>query len=235
MSRHAASYELEFVEPPPPLRSLHAPEQAKPRTPRKIVTPPDYVAPDSRRPHGTRVKYVIERCRCEPCRSANREASRARVNAMRRPDEAWVPYIPAGPARRHLETLMAQGMGPKSIAKVSGVPHGAISKIIYGDYKTGRKSKRIRPATARKLLAVSVTDARGGQKVDAAPTWQLLDELIAKGWPKAHLAELIVGPDAVALQISRRKVRASTARKVEQVYAAVKDAPVPSKRSRWSR
>lgn len=199
------------------------------------MTPPDYVAPDSRRPHGTRVKYVIERCRCEPCRVANRVASRARVNAMRRPDEAWVPYIPVGPTRRHIEYLMSQGVGPKTLARLSGVPHGAISKIIYGNYKTGRKSKRIRPETARKILAVRVDHAAGGQKIDAAPTWVLLDELLAKGWPKSHLAELIVGPQAVSLQIRRTTVRASTARKVEEVYAAVKDLPVPQKRSRWTR
>lgn len=231
-NRSAATYTLEFVEPPPPLRSKNKPAPTPPK-PRRLVTPPDYVAPDSRRAHGTRVKYVIERCRCEPCRTANRVASRERVNAMRRPDEAWVPYIPAGPARRHIEALMAAGVGPKTIAKLSGVPHGAISKIVYGNYQTGRKSKRIRPETARKILAVTAELADGGQKVDAAPTWRMLDELIAKGWPKAHLARLIVGPQAVSLQIRRSTVRASTARKVEQVYAQIKDSPAPPRRSRW--
>lgn len=233
-ARHAATYDLEFEEPPPPLRSL-TPATPAPRKGRKVVTPPDYIAPDSHRPHGTRVKYVIERCRCEPCRAANREASRARQKAMSRPDEAWVPYVPAGPARRHVRSLMEQGVGPKSIAKLSGVPHGAISKLMYGDYVRGTKpSKRIRPETARKILAVTVDQAAGAQKIDAAPTWRLLDDLIARGWTKTYLAQRL-GSRGPGLQIRRTLVRASTARKVEQLHTELAGLPVPPRRSRWSK
>lgn len=228
----AAVYGLEFEEPSQPTPAPPAP----PPKLRRVVTPPDHIAPDSHRAHGTYVKYVQERCRCEPCRRANREYETRRVRAIARPDEAWVPYVPAGPARRHLERLAEQGVGLKSVTKITGLSHGTLSKLIYGDPKRRMKpSKRIRPETARKILAVRLEDAAGAQKIDAAATWRMLDELIARGWPKSHLAELIVGPNARSLQIQRTLVRASTARKVEQVYAAIKDQPVPARRSRWTK
>lgn len=229
----AAVFGLEFEEPPPLAAAAPSARRKQKRT---RTTPPDYVAPDSHRAHGTRAKYVIERCRCNACRAVASEYQRRRVRAISRPDEAWVPYVPAGPARRHVERLGEQGVGAKSVAKLAGVPHGTISKLLYGDPRRGmRPSKRIRPETARKILAVTVDQAAGAQKIDATATWRMLDELIAKGWPKAHLAELIIGRTARSLQIQRTLVRASTARRVEQVYAQLKDQPAPGRRSRTSR
>lgn len=193
-----------------------------------------YVAPDSHRPHGSYVKYVVERCKCEPCKAANRAYEKRRVRAMARPDEVWLPYVPAGRARRHVQQLMEQGIGPKSLAGLSGVPHGAISKLIYGDYKGRGPSKRIRPETEAKLLAVTVDQAAGAQKVDATPTWALLDDLIARGYPKAWLAKRILrNPSAMSLQISRNKVRASTARRVEALHRLLGDRPGPGRKSPW--
>lgn len=194
----------------------------------------DYVAPETRRAHGTRVKYVVECCRCEPCTLANREAERVRRRAMHRPDETWVPYVPAGPARRHVRTLMAQGAGLKTIAALAGISTGGLSKLLYGDYKGRKPSKRIRPETARRILAVRITDVAGAQRIPAGPTWVLLDELLAKGWVKAHLASLIIGHPVASLQISRDTVRASTARRVEQVYVQLRDVAPPPRKSRWS-
>lgn len=193
-----------------------------------------YIAPDSHRPHGSYVKYVVERCKCERCKAANRTYEKRRVRAMARPDEVWVPYVPAGRARRHVEELMAQGIGPKSLAVMSGVPHGAISKLIYGDYKGRGPSKRIRPATEAKLLAVTAAQATGRQHLDAGPTWVLLDDLIARGYPKAWLAKRIYrNPEAPALQISKTKVRASTARRVEALHRLLGDRPGPGRRNPW--
>ena len=194
-----------------------------------------YVAPDSHRPHGSHVKYVVERCKCAPCRAANRAYEKRRVRAMSRPDEVWVPYVPAGRARRHIEELRAQGIGVKTIALLAGVPHGGISKLVYGDYARGRgPSKRIRPETERKILAVTATMATGRSHVDAAPTWALLDDLIARGYPKAWVAKRILrNPGAQSLQISRTKVRASTARRVEALHRLLGDRTGPGRKSPW--
>lgn len=192
-----------------------------------------FVAADSHRPHGSYVKYVVERCRCTPCRVANRAYELHRTRSIRRPDAVWRPYVPADEAREHVEWLRTCGVGLKSVAKLSGVPHGSLSKLVYGDPKRGMgPSRRIRPQTARRILAVLPTHAVGGQKVPATYTWRLLDQLIDAGWTKAELARRL-GQQGPALQISRTSVRASTARAVERLYAEIADQPAPRKRSRW--
>jgi hypothetical protein len=233
----AAEYEVEFGELPPPKRSKSAaPRPRKNRWAEASKKPAErYVAPDSHRPHGSYAKYVIERCRCEECTEANREYERRRRRAMARPDEAWLPYVPAAPARRHVERLTAGGMGLRTIAALSGVSHGALSKLIYGDPRRGQQpTRRVRPQTLAAILAVEVEDARGAQKVPAGPTWALIDELVAAGYTKAYLA-LALGSRTPALQLGRQRVLASTARAVEELHARLIRVPPPRHRTRWSR
>ncbi len=216
----AAEYRVVFEDPPEP---RHA--EGRPR----------FIAPDSHRAHGTYVKYVVERCTCEPCRAANREYERARQRAIARPDQAWVPYVPAGRARRHLAELSAAGVGPKTVAKISGVAHGALAKLVYGDPKRGmRPSKRIRPETERKILAVTIDQATGAQNIPGGPTWKLLDDLIARGFTKAWINHQL-GNTSGGLQIRRDFVRASTARKVEALHARLEGVAAPPRRTRWSK
>src|SRR4051794_5912333 len=100
------------------------------------------------REHGSYVRYVQgpdindvpgRGCRCELCRAANRDYERER---KRRKAPA---YVGADDVRRHLTWLAEEGIGLKTVANVSGVPHGALSKIVYGDYKGRGHSKRVRP------------------------------------------------------------------------------------------
>lgn len=230
-ARSAAEIGLIFEEPPAPRPPR---PRKRSRTPR-VVTPPDHIAGESHRPHGSYVKYVVERCRCEPCRQANREYERRRVHAMSRPDEVWAPYVPAGRARRHLEELAVAGVGLKTVAKMSGVPHGSLSKLVYGE-RGKPPSRRIRPETARRILAVKATDAADGQRVDGARTIALLDELVARGFTKTFLATELAGRPRPSLQLARRRdgqVRASTARKVEELYRRLDGVEPPPRRSRW--
>lgn len=186
------------------------------------------------REHGELAKYVIEKCRCEQCTESARVYNRNRQRAINRPDGQWEPYISASETRKHLKGLMAIGIGPKTVAQVSGVPHGSISKILYGDY--GRKTKpsrRIRKTTAEKLLAVNAARVTGAQRIPAGPTWVLLDDLIARGFTKTWLAQHLTGPHAVSLQISRTTVRASTARAVERLHHSLSGISGPGRRSHW--
>lgn len=186
------------------------------------------------RPCGTRAKYVVERCRCTECREAVRLYELKRRRAITRPDEAWVPYVPAGKARRYLKELAEYGIGLKTVAKVSGVPHGTLSKLFYGDPKRRMgPSKRIRPETERRLLAVTFEDAAGAAKIPAGPTWRLLDDLIARGFTKSWIATEL-GAESPALQISRVRVRATTARKVAELHRRLEGVPAPPRRTRWS-
>ncbi len=129
-------------------------------------------------------------------------------------------YVSAEPARRHLAALGRAGVGLKTVARLSGVSHGSLSKIVYGEPGRGRPpSRRIRVQTNERILAVTETQARGGQRVDAGPTWQLIEELVAAGYTRAHLArELGSQAASPTLQIGRRLVRASTARAVEELH-----------------
>lgn len=130
-------------------------------------------------------------------------------------------FVPAEAARRHLTALGAEGIGLNTVAGLSGVSHGSLSKILYGEPRRGRPpSRRIRRQTAERILAVSVEQASGGQRVDAGPTWALVEELVAAGYTRAELARLLGSTaSSPSLQIGRRLVRASTARAVEALHA----------------
>lgn len=165
-------------------------------------------AVETHRQHGTHVKFVVDKCRCDPCRLANNTYERER-RARLAP-----PYVSAEPARRHVQRLARQGVGLKTIAKVSGVSHGTLSKLIYGDRTRGRgPSKRVRPETSSKILGVMPSDAADGAKVDAGPSWVILDGLIAAGVPKSQLAERL-GQTTAGLQLSRGVIAARNARAV---------------------
>ena len=129
-------------------------------------------------------------------------------------------YVSAEPARQHLAALGQAGVGLKTVARLSGVSHGSLSKIVYGEPGRGRPpSRRIRVETSERILAVTETQAGGGQRVDAGSTWQLIEELAAAGYTRAQLArELGSQAASPTLQISRHLVRASTARAVEELH-----------------
>jgi hypothetical protein len=164
-------------------------------------------------PHGTRARYSLNGCRCDDCNEARRVYDRE----LKDPIEP--AYIAAGPARTHVRELMDAGVGMKRIAKVSGVSHGALWKLMYGKRaKNGDQipSKRIRKTTADKLLAVTPADAADGAPIDATPTWALIDEMVAAGVPKMRIAEHLgqTGP----LQLSRNLIAAHNARAVADLH-----------------
>ena len=233
----AGQYEVEFGELPPPKRAKSGGRTRKTAARRRGggECRERHVAPESHRPHGSYAKYVLEKCRCERCTAANRDYERRRARAISRPDEVWLPFVPAGPARRHLEKLRKAGVGLRTVAALSGVSHGALSKIVYGDPQRGRRrSRRVRPQTLAAILAIEVEDARGGQKVAAGPTWALINELVAAGYSKADLARAL-GSKTPALQLGRQRVLASTARAVEQLHARLIGRRPPQRGTRWAR
>jgi transcriptional regulator with XRE-family HTH domain len=170
---------------------------------------------------------VVERCGCEACKAAKAAYNRRRSQAITRPDEVWLPYVSAEPARRHLAALSAAGVGLKTVARLSGVSHGALSKIVYGEPGRGRPpSRRVRPRTLEAILAIRVDDAGGKQRVDAARTWELIQELTVAGYTRGELARALGSRATVpTLQIGRQSVLASTARAVERLHRALMRRP----------
>lgn len=133
------------------------------------------------RPHG-RVKYVVEKCRCDICREG------ARLYEKERQQRLEPAYVGADPARKHIEFLRSQGIGLKQIAKTAEVSHGALSKLVYGE--RGRApSKRIRRATSEAILSVTPSMASDGSRVPAGPTIDAINKLVALGVPKMRIAE----------------------------------------------
>lgn len=184
------------------------------------------IAPErvSTRAHGTYVKYVLEGCRCKDCRRAKRdyEQGRRRRKAY---GGKWWGWVDAEPAREHVLALMSSryqgandGIGLKRIGKLAGVPHGSISKLVYGGPGDRPPSRKIKLETERKLLAVRPLDENlaGGAVVEAAPVWRMIDELVAFGVPRARIAEAM--GKRPNLQLSRRWVKAFNARIVADLH-----------------
>lgn len=172
------------------------------------------------RTHGTRACYVFgpepgvrRGCRCEPCRQANREYARLRGRRIANPD-IWgqaSDLVSADQARMVIEGLREDGVGLRTIASNAGLGRAALQQILRGE------TVRVRGETLRRLEQLAGSRRPGGVLVSARGTWHLLEILLAAGYTKARLASLLgVGR---SLQISRRTVRLSTARKVQALYA----------------
>jgi hypothetical protein len=165
--------------------------------------------------HGTRARYY-RGCRCEPCKDANRTYARELTRRQRHGAPA---YRSASEARAHIADLRAAGVGLKTIAAASGVSHGALSKLIYGDRTRNRApSKRIRPDTHDRIMAVTIDAVAPGARIDATATWALIDHMTAAGVPKSAIAAEL-GQSGPGLQLSRRQVTADNAARVADIHA----------------
>jgi len=168
-----------------------------------------------KREHGTRVKYVQERCRCKPCTEANTVYQRGldRENRARAYGFDVEPrLIDATPSRERLLLLRRNGIGLRTVEKLTGIDRKTALQIISGE------TKRVRPDTYDLIMSITYDDRPGGTLIPAGPTWQLLNKLIKAGHTRTAIATAIAGKPTRALQIERKQVRLDTARKVEQVY-----------------
>lgn len=143
--------------------------------------------------------YVGHKCRCEDCRAGNRVRTAARTRAKAYGRYEGLPYVDAGPAREHVKSLCAYGMGWKRIAEVAGVSKSGINTLLYGrsGARKGEIPKRIDRDKAAKLLAVrpSLDTLAPGAVVTARGTHRRLQALVRQGWTQGKLAERL-GIDA---------------------------------------
>lgn len=146
--------------------------------------------------HGTRACYVLDRCRCTPCATANAAAEneRNRLKAYGR----YHRYVDAYPLRLHVEELREAGMGLKTIAVRSGVSHGALWKLMYGKRQpdgSQTPSRRILRETAEKLYALDsawstslrLADGAVLDQQRSAAVSRRLQALVALGWSMSEL------------------------------------------------
>lgn len=169
--------------------------------------------------HGTHACYVLDHCKCLDCMPANTryEQRRNRQRAYGRH-----PYVDAEPARAHVRRLQADGLGWKRICALSGVPTGTMWKLLYGcPQRNMAPSKRIRPTTAAKILAVRAGLHSLGATtcVDGTGTRRRLEALVAIGWSQSKLAgRLGMQPGNFGKTLRSRRVQAGTARAVRALY-----------------
>ena len=190
----------------------------------------------ARHQHGTYVCYVLDKCRCTSCVTANRtyESDRRRQRAYGNQS-----YVDAAPARAHVEALQAAGLGWKRVAGMAGLNTSVVWALIYGKPDRGMApSKRIRPKTAEAILAVpmpTVHDLGHGALIDATGTRRRLQALITLGWSVQRLADTH-GIDRQALDnaLTSDHVRVKTAVAVRTMYAD-QSMTGPPVSNRWER
>lgn len=176
--------------------------------------------------HGTRTGYV-KGCKCEACTEANRvkQAERAAVAAAGGPT---TDLIDAAAAREHLARLNGPGVTQKALARACGLNVKTIAGLMCGD------TRRILPETESAICALTAADVRAaavpGARVDATATWELLDDMIARRWPKSWIArELGLG---TTLQLGRDTVTAVNADKVADLAHRLGNRVPPPRRGR---
>lgn len=158
--------------------------------------------------HGTRAGYAAG-CKCEECCAANLADHRRRTRLA----SAGLPttdLVDADAARRHIGLLLNNGAAMKGIARATRLNVKTLNNIHSGD------TRRILPGTeriVRRTTPAMVRDhGQPGSRVDATATWQLLDDMVARGWPKSWIArELGLGG---SIQLKRTTVTQDNARKV---------------------
>lgn len=174
--------------------------------------------------NATRGRYV-RGCRCVDCKKANARYSKR--NTILGSD-----LVDSAPVRAHLHMLRASGVGRRRIVELSGVSETVVARLLGID--RSKPAARVRPDTARRLLAIRPGDVSDGVTVSAAGTRIRLRALIAIGWTQRALAERIgVTPANFTPLIAdaTEKVTAKRARIVAQVYQELADTPGPSQRS----
>lgn len=186
--------------------------------------------------HGTPAMYSHGRCRCVPCREAASAAARHRYRMIAYGQ--WQPFTDATPAREHVRSLQAQGLGWQRIAELAGVAPPTVSSMLYG--RADRPpTARIRTATAEALLAFrpALDDLPATAPVDAAGTRRRMQALAAAGWSAQRLAGYLGADRAHAGRIIRGdnpRVSAATARAVRGLYDELWDRP-PPEGTRWEK
>lgn len=173
----------------------------------------------SSRRHGTVSKYSGG-CRCTPCKAASaawkRHAHRQAAYGR------WKPYVDAEPARAWVRELMAAGIGWQQVAALAGLSKSTVANLLYGDPQRGlAPSKRVRPETERRLLAVSKDPSNIVKVVDAVGSCRRLRAMAVNGWTMKLLAshcslsEQTIGDIASG---RRTQIYPSTAREIRSLF-----------------
>lgn len=179
--------------------------------------------------HGTMNAYANHKCRCETCRA--HATMRARKIRKAKAYGQWEdPYVPAGPVRKHVQHLGAQGLGRKQIAELAGVTPSVVIKLVAGRYGSelvqGQTTRpkhitKILKKNAEKLMAVEfdIDLVRGGTSVPSLGARRRVEALMCLGYSQSFQAEYI-GWQATnfSLMLKRKTITADTHRAIVEMF-----------------
>ena len=179
--------------------------------------------------HGTRAAYVLDRCGCQPCTSANADSERRRTTGIVYGDPSGL--IDAGPTRRHVQELRDAGLSLVRIAALSGVGQGTVNALVYGvPVRHQPPPVQVRSDTARRLLSVQFdpNDVAPGRRVDATGTHRRLQALATLGWSIPALAvRANLTTRTLRRALTNPTVTARTARTIAALYDHLHATPAP--------
>jgi len=174
--------------------------------------------------HGTLTAYCSHGCRCPECkRVANRASKKWRVDKAAGIER----MVDAEPLRRHVQSLLDQGMSFRGIALTAGYR----SRNSLG---SALSRKRVMRKTFDRIISIRVeSDARRFGYVDSTASRRRLQGLMAIGWPSRELAVRIgFFEHGSVLDLTaehNRTIRRATAESIKCVYDELWDQPGPSR------
>lgn len=183
--------------------------------------------PVARHEHGTRIMYVIHKCRGAECR----EAARAYEEKRRRQRLYGIQAdrVDAQPVRDHVEFLRVNGVSYKALSKAAGVAHSAITAMLHGRAERGHAPyARVHRTTAEKILAVKPTmdNMAAGRNIDSTGTHRRIQALVTLGYSITNLgSRLNISGSNMWAMLNQDHVVVSTARKVRALYSQLWDVP----------
>lgn len=137
----------------------------------------------------------------------------------------WDGLVPADRVRAHVAELRRRGVGKHQIADAAGVAHTRLMEIAAG-------APSVRASTERRILAVDVGAIADGARVDARAAHRILRRLVARGFTKSHLAELLGRTSPVGgLQLGRRMITARKAADIERLERRVLAGEIAPRRA----
>jgi WhiB family redox-sensing transcriptional regulator len=129
-----------------------------------------------------------------------------------RPVVATERTLPAEPVQKHLVELGRAGVSLMMVSERTGLSRNAIKVIRLG------QQRRVRVSTRDRIMAVTADAAGPVALVDARPTQQLVDELVATGLSRSAIGRMAgIRAPGVGLSLGDRWVYKRTADAIGKV------------------
>ena len=183
-------------------------------------------------PHGTRDRYVWGKCRCTPCRKANRDYGEElmREHLYGRFDR----MVDAAPVAAHLRALSAAGISYERVSEIAQLNTKTPKTIAVG------QRERCRKEVAAAILAIPVdplTYGHPGATMTAVGSVRRILALCAIGYTLTELAPRVglTLNELSAITTQRRgrsRIKVARARKIHALYEELWDKPTGNERAK---